>query len=177
MHNNDNIIQVELMDKEDALALLKIRVLFSESLEANIRALVQALGYIPLAITQAAMYISTKAAKMTISTYLRLFRASEANQVNLLNNEGARDLQRDYSIQHVIITIQQISFKQIWKTRPTATNLLALISMFDRQEIPKYLLNSNIDQLQFGDVMTPLISFSLIRVQIEKQSFEMHKLV
>jgi hypothetical protein len=40
MHNNDNIIQVELMDKEDALALLKIRVLFSESLEANIRALV-----------------------------------------------------------------------------------------------------------------------------------------
>ena len=85
--------------------------------------------------------------RVTISTYLQLFRESAANQANLLSNEDARDLRRDHSIRHAVITTWQISFNQIRKTRSAATDLLALISMFDRQEISEYLLHDNTNQL------------------------------
>jgi tetratricopeptide (TPR) repeat protein len=172
-----NVIRVEPMDEGDALALLKTRVPFNEPSESEAKALVQALECIPLAITHAAAYIRMREPRVTISTYLQLFRESAANQANLLSNEDVRDLRRDPSIRHAVITTWQISFNQIRKTRSAATDLLALISMFDRQGIPEYLLHDNTNQLQFEDAIAPLISFALIRVQAGQQSFEMHSLV
>lgn len=56
-----NVVQVEPMDEEDALALLKTRVPFiSESSKADAKTLVQALECIPLAITHAAAYIKIR---------------------------------------------------------------------------------------------------------------------
>jgi tetratricopeptide (TPR) repeat protein len=173
-----NVIRVEPMDEGDALALLKTRVPFGEPSESEAKALVQALECIPLAITHAAAYIRMREPRVTISTYLQLFRESAANQANLLSNEDARDdLRRDHSIRHAVIATWQISFNQIRKTRPAATDLLALISMFDRQGIPEYLLHGDTNRLQFEDAIAPLISFALIRAQVGQQSFEMHSLV
>ncbi|KAI9856827.1 MAG: hypothetical protein M1813_008764, partial [Trichoglossum hirsutum] len=173
----DNIIQVEPMDEGEALALLKTRVPFREPSESEARALVQALECIPLAITHAAAYIRMREPRMTISTYLQLFRESVENQVNFLSNRDVRDVRRDHSIQHAVIATWQISFNQIQKTRSAATDLLALISMFDRQGIPEYLLHDNTNQLQFEDAIAPLIGFALIRARVGQRSFEMHSLV
>ncbi|OCK86963.1 TPR-like protein [Cenococcum geophilum 1.58] len=174
---DDNVIRVEPMDEGDALALLKTRVPFDEPSKGNAKALVQALECIPLAITHAAAYIRMREPRVTISTYLKLFRESTANQATLLSSEDARDLRRDHSIQHAAITTWQISFNQIQKIKPAATDLLALISMFDRQGIPEYLLHDNTNQLQFEDAIAPLTSFALVRAQVQQQSFEMHRLV
>jgi tetratricopeptide (TPR) repeat protein len=174
---HDNIICVEPMDEGDALALLKTRISFSEPSESDAKALVQALDCIPLAITHAAAYIRMREPRVTISTYLKLFRESAANQTTLLSSEDTRDLRRDHSIQHAAITTWQISFNQIQKIKPAATDLLALISMFDRQGIPEYLLHDNTNQLQFEDAIAPLTSFALVRAQVRQQSFEMHRLV
>jgi hypothetical protein len=116
---------------------------FGGSSEADARALSQALGRISLAITQAAAYISTREARITISAYAELFSESEVNQVHLLNNKDVRDLRRDHSTQHAVLATWQISFEQIRKSKPAATDLLALMSMFDRQGIPEYLLYGN----------------------------------
>ena len=174
---HDNVIRVEPMDEGDALALLKTRVPFGEPSESDAKALVQALECIPLAITHAAAYIRMREPRVTISTYLKLFRESTANQANLLSSEDARDLRRDHSIQHAVITTWQISFNQIQKIKPAATDLLALISMFDRQGIPEYLLHDNTNRLRFEDAIAPLTSFALVRAQVRQQSFEMHRLV
>ena len=173
----DSIVQVEPMDEEDALALLKTRVPFSESSKADAKALVQALERIPLAITHAAAYINTRAPMTTMSDYLELFRKSEANQVRLLDNKVLKDLRRDRSIRHAVIATWQISFTQIQKTEQSAADLLALMSMFDRQGVPISLLQNNISQLDFDDALAPLLSFSLVRAEIGKRSFEMHRLV
>jgi hypothetical protein len=173
----DNVIQVEPMDEGDALALLKTRVPFGETSGSEAKALIQALECIPLAITHAAAYIRMREPRVTISTYLQLFRESMENQSNLLSNRDVRDLRRDYSIRYAVITAWQISFNQIHETRPAATDLLALIIMFDRQGIPEYLLRGNTNQLQFEDAIAPLISFALIRAQVGQRSFEMHSLV
>ncbi|KAF1966818.1 hypothetical protein BU23DRAFT_312572, partial [Bimuria novae-zelandiae CBS 107.79] len=169
--------KVEPMGVEDALALLKTRVSISRSEEDDAKALVQALERIPLAITHAAAYIKTRAPMMTIASYLRLFRESEANQARLLDAKELRDLRRDPSIKHAVIATWKISFDQIQKTGPAAAELLALMSMFDRQGIPVSLLQGQASRLDFEDAVAPLLSFSLVRVEIGQQSFEMHRLV
>jgi len=159
-----SIIQVEPMDEEDALALLNTGVSFDESGKADAKALVQALEGIPLAITHAAAYIKTRAPMTTVSDYLKLFRDSETNQVRLLGKNSLKDLRRDHSIRHAVIATWQISFTQIQKTDQSAADLLALMSMFDRQGIPISLLRNSTCRLDFDDSLTPLLSFSLVRV-------------
>jgi hypothetical protein len=117
---NGSVVQVEPMEEEDALALLQTLVPFSESSRVDAKALVQALERIPLAITHAAAYIKTRAGTATISTYLELFRESEANQVHLLSKKELKDIRRDHSIWHAVIATWQISFEYIQKTAPSA---------------------------------------------------------
>lgn len=170
-----NIIQVEPMNEEDALALLQSRIPVGDSA----RALVQTLGCIPLAVTQAAAYI--RASQIPFSTYLQLFHESEVNQEYLRMNEEMRYIRRDPTIQHPVIATWTISFKQIQRTRPANADLLALMSMFDKEEILEGRLYDSTNRLQFEEAVATLISLSHISMQtgqqIGKRSFEMHRLV
>jgi hypothetical protein len=94
-----------------------------------------------------------------------LFRESEANQTHLLQHEDAKDLRRGPSIRYAVITTWQLYFEKIRQEQPAATDLLALMSMFDRQGIPESLVRADGDGLQFEDAVAPLISYSLIRVE------------
>jgi hypothetical protein len=172
-----DVVQVEPMDEDEALALLHTRVPFGESSRADARALVDALEGIPLAITHAAAYIKTRASTTTISLYLKLFRESEANQVHLLSKKEWKDIRRDHSIRQAVIATWQISFQHIQAMEPLAADLLALISMFDKQGIPRWLLQGTASQLDFDDALAPLLSFSLVRTGIGAQALTMHRLV
>lgn len=92
-----NIIQVELMSEEDALALLQSRIPAGDSA----RALVQTLGCLRLAVTQAAAYIRVN--QIPISTYLQLFHESEVNRAYLRTNEETRYIQRDPTTKHPVM--------------------------------------------------------------------------
>ncbi|KAI9666295.1 MAG: hypothetical protein M1821_004230 [Bathelium mastoideum] len=172
-----DIVQVEPMEEEDALALLQTKVPIDETSRADATALVNALEGVPLAITHAAAYIKMRASTTSVSTYRKLFRESEANQVHLLSNKKWKDLRRHHSARDAVIVTWQISFDQIRKMDLKAADLLALMSMFDKQGIPRSLLGNNTSQLDFDDALMPLLSFSLVRAEIGKQTFEMHRLV
>lgn len=177
----ENLIRVELMNEDDALELLQNKFSVGGSFGRDARDLVQALEYIPLAITQAAAYIREREPRITIAIYLQLFHENEKNQTRLLYNEETKDLRRDPTVRHGVIAAWQISFEQIRKTAPAAADLLALMSMYDRQGIPEDLLHDSTNRLQFEDAVAPLTSFSLVRTQTvpqrEKKCFEMHRLV
>ena len=52
------------------------------------------------------------------------------------------------------------------------------MSMFDRQGIPEDLVrDSNQDELDFHDTLAPLLSYSLIRMEMNERLFDMHHLV
>jgi tetratricopeptide (TPR) repeat protein len=173
-----DVVQVEPMEEDEALALLHTRVPFGESSRADAKALVHALEGIPLAITHAAAYIKTRASTTTISTYLELFRESEVNQVHLLSTKEWKDIRRDYSIRHAVIATWQISFQHIQETEQSAADLLALMSMYDKQGIPRWLLQqANASQRDFDDALAPLLSFSLVKTEIGAQALTMHRLV
>ena len=132
------IREVKPMDKDDALALLQKKLSFNTN-EYNAIELLQALNYMPLAIIQAAAYIKQRAPHMTISRYLDEIRRSGYNRTYLLRKDVG-DSYRDSRASNSIIATWQISFEHIWKNILTATRLLSLMSLFDRQGILELLL-------------------------------------
>ncbi|KAJ6003887.1 hypothetical protein N7540_013169 [Penicillium herquei] len=181
--SESHVIAVQPMNEAESLALLRARIPAPQSGESgesggDERALVQALECIPLAITQAAAYITNRLPLVTVSAYLRLFHESESKRTRLLQNEDSADLRRDPSIRYAVITTWQLSFEQIRQERPAATDLLALMSMFDRQGIPEDLVRDyDEDILDFHDALAPLLSYSLIRLEMNERLFDMHRLV
>jgi hypothetical protein len=172
--HHDSILSVNPMEEADALALLKTRVPFDDAEEVDAKALVQVLGHILLAITHAAAYIESRASITSISSYLEMFRTSEEYQIRLLENNEVKDLRRDRIIQDPVIRTWQISFNQIQNSNREAADLLALMSMFEKQGIPRSLLQGDTGRLEFEDALALLISFSLVRMEVDEQSFEMH---
>lgn len=174
------MITVQPMNEEESLVLLRSRIPAHQSGKSGEgeRALVQALEYIPLAITQAAAYIASRSAVITVSAYLRLFHESESKRLRLLQNEDSTDLQRDPSIRYAVVTTWQLSSEQIRQERPAATDLLALMSMFGRQGIPEGpVRDPDQDELDFYDALAPLLSYSLIRLEMNERLIDMHQLV
>ena len=174
---HENIIQVEPMTLPEALALLQSRVAF-EAPSEDATMLVRTLEYIPLAVTHAGAYIATRR-KMgfSIASYLNRLQTNDTNQALLLSNSEFKDPRRDYSGRIPVIKTWQISFEQIRSETPEATNLLAFMSMFDRQGIPAFLLEDCKSNSTFEDTITPLIRFSLVTIQGTKRLFGMHRLV
>ncbi|KAH0533881.1 hypothetical protein FGG08_007500 [Glutinoglossum americanum] len=175
-----DIIRVRPMDQSHALALLgnKLEGSFEQD---DAVALVEALDYMPLAITQAAAYISQRAPRATISRYLQDLRKDGRDRAKLLDMDIG-DSRRDGTASNSIIATWQISFKHIRRERPSATRLLSLMSLFDRQGIPESLLDGcyredNDAGSDFEDDLNILTSFSLVAMDVEGHQFEMHRLV
>ncbi|KAK3938526.1 P-loop containing nucleoside triphosphate hydrolase protein [Diplogelasinospora grovesii] len=170
--NHRNIIEVGPMSQADALTLLqkKLRQLSETDAAAN---LVQALDYIPLAISQAAAYIQARAPRSSVEEYLAKFREGERKKARLLGYD-AGDLRRDGGASNAILTTWQISFDHIRSKRPTAADLLSLMSFFDRQGILESLLKP---PKADDDDVAILRYFCLVTISEVGDGFEMHGLV
>jgi hypothetical protein len=68
-----HVIPVEPMSPNEALILLRNCINKDLSTEAEERALVEALEYIPLAISHAGAYIANRSPQIMVSAYLELF--------------------------------------------------------------------------------------------------------
>ncbi|KAK3681825.1 hypothetical protein B0T22DRAFT_445427 [Podospora appendiculata] len=134
-----NIIEVRPMARTDALTLLekKLGSLADTDMADD---LVQVLDFVPLAISQAAAYIQARAPRSSLEKYLAEFRESERKRGRLLEYDGG-DLQRDGGASNAILTTWQISFDHIRSKRRSAADLLSLMSFFDRQGIPAWVLH------------------------------------
>jgi tetratricopeptide (TPR) repeat protein len=201
---HSDIIAVEPMDEAHALALFE-KKLGKHGESQDVAELAAALEFMPLAIVQAATYISQRAPRRSVRQYLEEFRKSDRKKASLLNHEGGQ-LRRDWQAKNSIIITWQISFDYILQTRPSAADLLSLMSFFDRQGIPEALLrnrtkegNARQDQTgcsrdndedddedsesqssvsdEFEDDVLALRNYSFISVSADTTTFEMHRLV
>jgi tetratricopeptide (TPR) repeat protein len=134
-----NIKEVLVMDKSQGLQLLhhKLSAATLNDQEGAIQ-LVRTLDYMPLAITQAAAYINRRA-HMTIAGYLSEFRANDKRRASLLHQD-AGDLRRDQSASNSVVTTWQMAFERVQRERPSAAELLSLMSFFNPQGIPEKTL-------------------------------------
>jgi tetratricopeptide (TPR) repeat protein len=175
-----DIIRVHPMDQAHALALLRNKLEGSFEQDDAV-ALIEALDYMPLAITQAAAYISQRAPRATVSRYLQDLRNGDRDRAKLLDMDIG-DSRRDGTASNSIIATWKISFEHIRRERPSATRLLSLMSLFDRQGIPESLLGGRYQEdndadYDFEDDLNTLTSFSLVATDVDGHQFEMHRLV
>ena len=133
-----DIILVEPLDPQDAQNLLH-KKLAQAGDQGDIAELADALEYMPLALVQAAAYISQRMPRCSVRQYLEEFRKSDREKTRLLDNEAGH-LRRDSQAKNSIILTWHISFDHIRRTRPSAADLLSLMSFFDRQGIPEALI-------------------------------------
>ncbi|KAJ5937374.1 hypothetical protein N7454_004674 [Penicillium verhagenii] len=142
-----NMIAVQQMEKAEALDLLQKKLqldlsgktLHTQAEIEDMGQLVDALEFMPLAIVQAAGYIAHRSPRCSVSQYLGKIQGSDGEAVKLLNRE-ARLLYRDWEAKNSILLTWQISFDHIQGTRPSAADLLSLMSFFDRQGIQESVL-------------------------------------
>ncbi|KAL5374129.1 hypothetical protein DPSP01_012190 [Paraphaeosphaeria sporulosa] len=145
---------LQLVEQRDIMALnpmnaLQARTLLTKKLgvqatssnATELTELATVLEHMPLALVQAAAYISQRAPLCSVAQYLDRFRKSERKRTSLLSYDKDH-LRRDREAKNSIITTWQISFEYIQQTRPSAADLLSLMSFFDRQGIPKDVLQT-----------------------------------
>ena len=166
-------IEVVSMTGEESVRLLRVRLPGAHSEEAS--ELVEELENLPLAISQAGAYIK-QVPRVSIPKYLEIFRRSDSDQVALLN-KNKEDLRRDRGVPNAVITSWELSFDQIRRNSPDSADLLSLMSYFNRQAIPQFLIEGDFDDTSFEENINVLLSFSLIRAETREDIFEVHRLV
>ncbi|KAK2048038.1 hypothetical protein LZ31DRAFT_490936 [Colletotrichum somersetense] len=153
-------------------------------------ALSSRLEHLPLALAQAAAFIQEN--DISIGQYVRLLDKSDTSFVNHLS-EPFEAVGRDSSTPHALTATWIISFEQIEKQNPKASELLSLMSFFDRQAIPSEFINTYCQKKQAQDpagdtedtedmeatvtrALGTLKAFSFI-TETRDQSVDMHRLV
>jgi tetratricopeptide (TPR) repeat protein len=191
-----DVIAIGSMDKTQALELFEKKL---EKLDVmqDIAELAAALEFIPLAIVQAAAYISDSDRGCSVRQYLDEFQKSDHKKFDLLKHEGGQ-FRRDWEAKNAVLITWQISFDRIYQTRRSAADLLSLMSFFDRQGIPEALLrdpsrpdnaeqsdgnDDDVSELEssvidgFQDDILTLQRYSFISISVDRTTFEMHSLV
>ena len=134
------IIDISPMAPASAKILLekKLGLLHDEQ---NSIALAKALDFMPLALVQAAAYISQRAPRYSMRQYLIDFEKDDRKKYHLLAQEGGK-LRRGFEAEGSIIVAWHISFERIRQLSPSAADLLSLMSFFDNHSIPEALVKN-----------------------------------
>ncbi|KAJ5946197.1 hypothetical protein N7454_003036 [Penicillium verhagenii] len=139
-----DIIDVNPMERSKALDLLRNTLNKSEDLDQSedslsSQQLVKELDFMPLAIVQAASFIRERGCRYSVTQYLQEFQESDREAIKLLKKE-ASNLNRVPEAKNSILVTWQISFDYIRHTKPSAADLLSLMSLFDREGIADTLI-------------------------------------
>jgi tetratricopeptide (TPR) repeat protein len=135
-----NVIRVLELDEARALDLLSERLVEKSLLQDRDQAalLLKQLVYLPLAIVQAASYINENCLSSLVD-YLSLLSAKEEEVIDMLSEEFEDDWRPDHTTSPVAAT-WLISFEQVQRTSPLATDILSFMACLEPTEIPESLL-------------------------------------
>ncbi|KAN0066846.1 hypothetical protein V8E54_015018 [Elaphomyces granulatus] len=171
-----DVISICQMDDKMATNLLRAS-LIDENLVNDHRITSQVLdqlNYLPLAITQAASYINQT--EISLTTYLSLLQSEEKVMVELLSQDF-EDEWRYAEINNSVAVTWLISFKQIHRLNPLASDYLLFMSCIDPRDIPLSLLPPDSSQVEQQNALGLLKAYSFITGQADGQTVSLHRLV
>ena len=137
-------------------------------------ALLEQLGYLPLAINQAAAYINENG--ITLSDYLSLMKDRETDAAELLSEEFHDD-GRYAETQNPVLTTWMISFRQIQDSNTLASEYLSFIACISPRDIPQSILPPPASAKRKTDALGLLGAYSFIGEHSGGSSFSLHRLV
>ena len=174
-----SVLTLASMNAEESAYLLSTRLGDCQS-EESLRELAEELGQIPLALVQAASFITQN--EMTVRSYLQLYHQSDSTKIQLLSN-NFEDEERHALSKNPIATTWCVSFEYIEKHEPQAAELLSFISMLANEGVPEFLLPHGTDPVKLEKAIGTLHAFSFIStryVEVDNSRhrlFDFHRLV
>ena len=139
-------------------------------------ALLERLEYLPLAITQAAAFMTEN--NVGLTDYMDVLATHDDLELIHFLNEDSGDVRRDYENSNSVIKTWKISFDQIRRQKRRAADVLSLMAVLDGQGVPKVLLQRKDERMtEFITATGTLHAFSLVAVEKDKMNFKMHHLV
>ena len=151
-------IMVQGLKLDEAQALLG-KNLVSKTLERDQIALFEGLDYLPLAIAQAAAYMTKR--RKRVAEYLILIQ-DNSTRSQILSQRGYIRGRTERSSESIVST-WWVTFRLIKRENPRAAELLSMMSLLDRHEIPISIMQEP-DEGIFGfeKAIDLLEDFSLI---------------
>ncbi|WP_197038649.1 NB-ARC domain-containing protein [Herbidospora cretacea] len=163
-------ISVDVLGVEAATAVLAALIgptSASPSELPELAALAQELGCLPLALRQAAAFI-TRTPGMTAPAYRRLLRTSPA-RAHAAGHPG----------QAVVAQVWTLTRERIAGLDPLAPRLLALLACYAPDQLPIAVLHHlpGTDELRVGQALEVLASYSMITISPGRDAVSVHRLV
>jgi len=136
-------IEVQKMTPDESLKLLRKRLKDeSRSSDGDLRSLAIRLGCLPFTLVQAAAYIQRNRMRIgELLSYLNEEGSQGGHALKRVLGEEVNTHGRDPTASKETVEMFQRSFKHIQHRNPFAADLLSLMSLFDRQDIPRDLLS------------------------------------
>lgn len=187
--NGRTPIQLNKMSLEESVAMLRTRLTtrnnppmspatpasFQQPVtDADPHNLAQALDYLPLAMAQAAGFITENS--LSVSQYLDMFE-DDAAAVDLLQR-GIQETGRTSDVPNSVYATWKLSITQIQQQSPKSAELIFLMAHYEQVQIPSFLLKHYLGNGSVESVATigVLLRFSLVTAGRE-DTFNMHRLV
>lgn len=169
-------IEILPMDAADSMQLLRSRMAEDDWSDTEAMELIEELACLPLAITQAAAFISENG--LTLSEYRELLETGDEELKDLLS-EDLQDPRRDLDTENSVMRTWKLSFDQISKGKPRAAQILSLMAVLDHHGAPRMLLRKDGEtEIGFRTALGALQAFSLITPGKGKDAgYKMHRLV
>ncbi|KAL9013506.1 MAG: hypothetical protein Q9173_001803 [Seirophora scorigena] len=137
--------------------------------------LVETLDCLPLAISQAAAYMTEN--YMEVSDYISLLEEG-GDEMEALLNESFSDARRGEAADNSVLRTWKLSFDQITHRFSRAADLLSSMAMFDRQGVSEGLLRKEGETKHvFNNALATLQNFSLIGRSADGKNYYMHRLI
>jgi tetratricopeptide (TPR) repeat protein len=181
--------EVNVLSPDEAREFLLRRTGKAPTEKSEADALAKEVGYLPLALEQAAAYIAETGA--SFSSYLAAYRKQG---VRLLENQGpVMGNDEKEQQKRTVATAWALNFADVEKASPASAELLRLSAFLAPEAIPLELLEKGAAKLPehlaaklaeladnpliLDELLSSLLRFSLIRRDDEKRTYSIHPLV
>ena len=171
-----DVTWIEKMEEQEAGLLLEQHLLRAELLGdiETRKELLNELDNLPLAITQAAAYMTVNG--YSVQEYLELLRSTEQDIAEILSEEMG-DSTRYRQAANAVAKTWQVSFKQILEQDSIAAKLLEYMSCIEWKAIPYSILPEVQSRVRTASAIGTLYAYSFIDKRHEKKQYDMHHLV
>ena len=170
-------LRVDVMTSEDAIALVR-KHLGEDPSDADVRALCETVGNLPLALTQACAYIEYCRPLVTIRDYLTRYESMKRRMLE------DRRLSPGHSHQNVWITFT-LTMEKMREANPHSLALLYFAGFLSPDGIPLKLLERSFNSLPervetaeaFPSAIRPLVHYSVFRHQHRHETLTIHRVL
>ncbi|MEU8153295.1 FxSxx-COOH system tetratricopeptide repeat protein [Micromonospora sp. NPDC048986] len=147
----DGCLRLDMLDRESAVRLLLEHAGQQDLLAAAV--LADELGYLPLALQQAAGYL--RQTRLPVSVYLDRLRDQPAEVLNTIA-EGDQ-------AERAVAQVWLLTLDRLREVRPAAIDLLRILSCYAPDDVPRSILAGYADQAGAVDqALSALASYNLV---------------